>query len=280
MKKTNKSMYLIFTLLMFGICISNVKAADYTNYFGIEMTNKQYNNLLNQGFDDYEIYLMDAETFNTNKDIEAELVSINSKYYKSIYTGLDGSTQVVEMTKEEYENESSNQMRGYVQTQYKRMDAYISQVDSAHFRYKVTVGWLQMPAVRSYDIIGLAFEYTNVSMVGILNFRYNYCVQSGTCYTDGTFYYQTETFNGGSTVYKIPSSPVSLSATLYYDVEKKTTDTITAQLIHGDYAHATTNVNSSIYTNHGMTRGGLSLGTSVPYYDDIPCATTGWTGSW
>ena len=275
-----KKLYLLLTLLMFGICINNVKALDYENYFGITMTETQYNNLLNQGFNEEEIYYMDEDTFNENKNLTAELVSVNSKFYKSIYTDLNGNPQIVELTEAEYENESSTQMRGYVQTEYKRLDAYIAQIDNTYFRYKVTLGWRRMPAVRSYDIIGLSFEDTTVTIPGLVNFQFSYCIETGDCFSDGTYYYKAKNYNGGSAVYKFPTNARSMSVKLYYDVIKNTSETITSQLVHGDYAHATESVDYAIFSNHTMTRGGLSLGTSAPYYDEIPCADTGWVGTW
>ena len=80
-----KIVYLSLALLIFGICINDVKALNYENYFGIEMTNTQYNNLINLGFNEEEIYYMDETTFNDNKDLNATLVATDSKYYKSIY---------------------------------------------------------------------------------------------------------------------------------------------------------------------------------------------------
>lgn len=275
-----RELYLLLTLLMFGICINNVKALDYENYFGIAMTETQYNNLLNQGFNEEEIYYMDEDTFNENKNLNAELVSVNSKFYKSIYTDLNGNPQIVELTEAEYENESSNQMRGYVQTEYKRMDAYISQIDNTYFRHKVTLNWRRMPVVRSYDIIGLAFENDDITIPGIINFTYYYCIDTGDCYTDGSYYYKSKNYNGGSVAFKFPNSAISMSVKLFYDVIKDTNETITSQVIHGDYAHATENVDYAIFSNHTMTRGGLALGTSTPYYDSIPCVDTGWVGTW
>lgn len=274
-------LYLFAALLTFSLYSNGVKATDYTNYFGIEMTETQYNNLLNQGFLEEEIYYMNEETFNENKDLTAMLASVTSKYYKSIYTDLNGNPQTVELTKSEYENESSNQMRGYVETEYKRMDAFITKIDNTYFRYKVTTAWKNMPSVRSYDIIGLAFTNTDVYIPGNVRFQFNYCVSSGDCYADGSYYDKQKNYNGGSAVYKFPTDAVSMTAMLYYDVSKNTTETITSQLIHGDYAHAIANVHSGIYTEHVMTRGGISLSTNAAqYYDAIPCADTGWTGSW
>lgn len=278
--KRKISLYLLITLITFSIYSKEIMAANYTNYFKIIMTDVQYNNLLNLGFSEEEIYYMDETTFNENKDLNASLKATTSKYYKSIYTDLNGNPQTVEITESEYNNTVNNQIRGFVETEYKRMDAYISQIDNTYFRYKTTTRWKNMPSVRSFDIIGLAFEGNEVYMPGIVRFQFNYCISNGTCYADGTFYNKIKYYNGGSAVYKFPTNAISMTAMLYYDVAKNTTNTITTQLIHGDYAHAITQVNADIYNNHTMTNAGLALGTSTGYYDAIPCVDTGWVGSW
>ena len=61
--------------------------AYYINNEGLSMTEKQYNNLLNQGFTEKQIARMDSQTFMDNKDIEAEIVASKKnfvKYIKSI----------------------------------------------------------------------------------------------------------------------------------------------------------------------------------------------------
>lgn len=280
-KERKLTLYLLVALLTIFLCLGEVNAADYTNYFGIEMTNQQYSNLLNQGFQENEIYYMNEETFNENKDLTASLEAVTSKYYKSIYNDLYGNPQVVEISESEYENAPTTQMRGFVETEYKRMETSVSKIDNTYYRYKVTTRWKQMPSVRSYDIIGLAYEEdAEISISGLVNFQFNYCESTGACYADGTFYDKRKNFNGGSAVYKFPSSAITMTATLYFNVVKNTTNTVTEQTVHGDYAHALSNVDYAIYSNHTMGTGGLALGNSSPYYDNIPCADSYWTGTW
>lgn len=277
-KKSKLSMYLIISLLIFTFCLNNVSASEYVNYYGITMTSQQYNNLLNLGFSENTIYYMDENTFEENKDIEATLVASNAKYYKSIYTDLNGEEYSVEVTKEEYDNQGTLNARGTVSTTYKEMVTTMSN-NGDTFRYMVTVAWKQMPSVRSYDIIGIGFK-DDVYISSSVYFNYSYCESSGDCITDTLYYNKKKLSTGGSAVYKFPSSAKSMTAVLYYDVSKNTSDTITELTMYGDYAHAQSTVTSSIYTDYTITHNGIVLGSSISYYDAIPCAVTSWGGTW
>jgi len=278
-KKNKLYSYILTFLFVSTLLVGQIKAAKYENYFGIEMTNEQYNNLLELGFSEEEIHYMDEQTFTENKDTLATLVGRTEKYYKSVYTDLNGNSYSTEVSAEEYENQSSIQTRGYVETEYKKVVSSISQLDN-QFRYKVTTSWKLMPSVRSYDIIGVG-HVDPVYIPTAVNFYYTYCIQSGDCITDGTYYYKQKTGSGGTAVYKFPSNARSMTAVLYYDVSKNTTNTITSLEICGDYAHATTSVDSSDYRNHGIDIDGILLTYSTSnYYDAIPCAVSAWSGSW
>lgn len=279
-KKSNLFLYVIVSLFILTLCIGKVSAADYENYYGIEMSNQQYNNLLNLGFNEDEIYYMDEQTFEENKDLPATLVSKNEKYYKSIYTDLNGETYSVEISEEEYNNQGTNLPRGTVSTEYKNIVSTLSQ-NGSYFRYKISVLWKQFPSTRSYDMIGIGFE-DDVYIASSVYFNYYHCDSSGDCTTSSTYYNKKKTSTGGSAVYKLPSYDIrSLSSTLYYDVAKDTTNTITYLEMCGDYAHATSTVDSSQYTNYDITINGLELSSNnISYYDATPCALSSWGGSW
>ena len=277
-KSNQLYLYVLISLFVFSLCIGKTKAAEYENYFGIEMTNQQYNNLLELGFSESEIYYMDNQTFEDNKDVLATLVAENERYYKSVYTDLDGKSYSTEVSAAEYENQSPIQTRGYVETEYKKVVTTMSQL-SNQFRYKVTTAWKNMPSVRSYDIIGIGHA-DPVYIPTAVNFSYTYCYSSGECITDTLYYFKQKLSTGGSAVYKFPKDARSMTAVLYYDVSKNTTDTITSLEMCGDYSHATTNVSSSVYNSHGININGILLGTNGSYYDAIPCAITTWGGSW
>lgn len=278
--KSNKPyLYVLMSLFMFTLYIGETKATTYENYFGIEMNNEQYNNLLELGFNEDEIYYMDEQTFEDNKDLSATLVAKTEKYYKTIYTDLNGTTHSLEITKEEYDRQSTLNTRGTVSTGYKTMVSTISQV-SNKFRYKVTVAWKQIPSVHNYDIIGVGFE-DPVSISGAVNFNYTYALSDGSYITDTLYYDKKKTTTGGSAVYKIPNDIYSLGAVLYYDVTKDTTSTITELNMCGDYAHATQSISGTNYTNYDITINGIELGSNIlSKYDAIPCAISTWYGSW
>lgn len=278
-KKKILSMYVLITLLVFTICIGQVNASEYQNYFGIVMSNQEYNTLLNLGFSSDEIYYMDEQTFLDNKDLNATLIDKNQKYYKTIYTDLNGSAYTQEVTKDEYENQGSITTRGYVETEYKTMVTTLS-VNGNNFRYKVSLAWNQMPQVRDYDIIGIGFDDPVYISSGVY-FNYVHAGSNGVYITDSTYYDKKVTSTGGSAVYKLPSSARSISAALWYDVSKNTSSTITRLDMYGDYAHATTPVSGTNYTNYNITHNGIELMSSISgHYDAIPTADSTWTGSW
>lgn len=277
--KKNK-LYVLVTIFAFILFIGQTSASEYVNYYEISMTTEQYNNLLNLGFSEDEIYYMDENTFEQNKDLSAELVSKNQKYYKTIYTDLNGNVQTTEITKDEYENQSEMNTRGTVNTEYKTMISTISKLTNT-FRYKVNLGWKQMPSVRSYDILGIGFE-DDIYISSTLYHGYTYCISTGDCTTSTLYYYRQSTSTGATVVYKLPGSEAkSLSAYLYFDVSKDTSGTITRLDMCGDYSHATTSsVGYSNYSTHGISIMGIELGSNIGYYDAIPCANSSWSGSW
>ena len=280
MSKNKKTVVMYGIAVLFGIIfgIGKVNADEYVNYFGINMNNEEYNTLLNLGFSENEIYYMDETTFNENKNLDATLISQNEKYYKTVYTNLDGESTAVEITEAEYENKSLINPRGTVETEYKKMVSTLSQ-NGTKYRYKVSLLWKTMPSKRSYDIIGIGFDdpvYINSSVY----FNYYHCDSNGNCTTSSTYYDKKKTSTGGSAVYKLPSSAVSLSSTLYYDVSKNTSNTITRLDMYADYAHATSTVSGSTASNHLITSNGIELNSNISYYDAISCAVSTWGGTW
>ena len=282
MKKNHLIMYVLMTTCMYILGIGIVGASSYVNYRGISMTDEEYNNLINLGFTEDEIYYMGEDMFNQNKDIESSLEVVNEKYYKTIYTDLNGGAYSVELTEDEYNNQSSNNMRSYVETSYKKLVTTMSRNSDNTFRYKASLTWKQIPAVRSFDIIGIGYN-DNVRITSGVIFGYYYCNSSGDC-PESTLYYNKKNLStGGSVVYKLPSGDIrGLGAVMYYDIDKNnSSQTITSLTMCGDYSHATSNVNQSNISNYTIHGSGLQLYSSIAgYYDEIPCAEVDWVGTW
>lgn len=271
--------YAVISIIAFTLCIGHSNASEYENYYGITMTNQEYNTLINLGFSADEIYYMDLQTFEDNKDLNATLVSKTEKYYKTIYTGLDGRETSVEVTKEEYNNQGTITPRGTVTTEYRQVVSTLSQ-NGNKYRFKVSVAWRKMPSVKSYDIIGIGFD-DPVYIDSSVYFNYYWCNSSGDCTTASDHYGKKQLSTGGTAVYKFPNYANSLSSALWYDVSKNTSNTITSLTMYGDYSHATTAVSVSNTSDHNITYDGILLGSSIyGYYDATPCAITTWGGSW
>lgn len=278
--QNNLFMYGIIALFVSIISMGQVNAAEYINYYGIEMSDEEYNTLYNLGFTEDEIYYMNEETYLENKDLDATLVAENQKYYKTIYTDLAGNSYSTEITEEEYENQPTNNARATVETEYKQMVSKLSQ-NGDKYRFKVTVLWKSMPSKRSYDIIGVGFNNNNIYISSSVYFNYHWCNSSGSCVTESYYQNKKSTSTGGAAVYDLPDSAYSLSSTLYYDVSKNTSNTITSLAMYGDYAHATANVNVGNVGDYYITENGIELFSSIAgKYDEIPAAISTWSGNW
>ncbi len=282
MTKKQLCSYVLIMVLVFTLSLSSVNASDYINYFGVSMTSQQYNTLLELGFTEDEIYYMGEEHFEVNKNLSAELLSQSSRYYKTIYTGLGGEEYTTEISESEYNNQSHMDARGTVTTNYKNVITTISR-NGTKLRYKITVGWNSLPSTRSYDIIGIGFD-DDVYINSPLYYSTHYCITSSSDCVEDTIYYDQKILStGGAKVFKLPATSVgarSLSSVLYYDVSKNTSDTLTEVIMYGDYSHATSAVNYSLYTDYTVNRNGIVLGDGLGHYDAIPYAAERWTGTW
>lgn len=271
--------YVLVVLFVFMIGMNYAKANAYENYYGININNEEYNNLIGLGFSEDEIYYMDLQTFEENKDLPGELVAQDVTYYKTVQPYY-GNSYTVELTEEEYNTESNIMTLGTVETQYKTMVTTLSK-NGSKYRYKISLLWNNIPKVKSYDIIGIGFS-DDVYINSSVNFYYYYCSSSSSCSTEYYYYNKKSTATGGTTVFKIPSSTsVSLSSVMYYDVSKDTTGTINSLEMCGDYAHATSSVPATNTSNHNISIGGIGFYNGLSgYYDTIPCAVSTWSGTW
>jgi hypothetical protein len=163
---------------------------------------------------------------------------------------------------------------GTIHTAYKTMTSSIS-ANGSYYRYKNILTWDIMPSTLSFDIIGVGFADDVAIHSSIVYFNYNYNDNNGYHSSSG-YYNKKSTAYGGSVVYELPSTNLaSLQATIYYDVEKDTSSTITSLSICGDYAHATSTVNASNVANYSISYAGIGLGSGLAgHYDSINCAYT------
>ena len=265
---------LIAMISIFNIGLSEVSAIEnpFINYYGIEITEIEYNNLLNLGFTDKEIYYMDKDTYLDNKDYNAVLLVSNKKYYKTVvpYYGVSYTTEV---TYDDYLNyEYGNGLRDWSQTYFQEFETTISYKNADKYRYKITTNWLNMPANFSYDVIGIGFQ-DDVYISSTVFFKHMWTLSDSTEGQSTGVYDRKSTSIGGSVTYQLPSgNVVGMGATLYYDVSKETNDTITYLEVCGDYAHSLSPVTGTQASNYVMSYGGIGFDSTVgPYFNQIPC---------
>ena len=277
----------VFTFILLFACPLLVSASEadnfnYVNYYGITMTYDEYSTLMELGFNENEIYHMDLETFNANKDLDATLLVSESRYYKTVYPAY-GNSYTVEVSEEEYNNSGKQVLRGQQITPYKNIVTTIS-ANGNKYRYKISVTWSQIPSVKKYDIIGIGYQ-DNVHIYNdIVYFGYFYSTPTND-YSSTQYYDQKVTQLGSSTVYKIPENITltGLASVLYYDVVKDTgAGTLTSLWMCGDYAHATSNsVTSTLAAHHTISYGGIGLfSDNISLYDAIPCTYANAAVNW
>lgn len=269
-RKNKKYCLFCLFIMILSLGINKVSAHQYINYYGIEMSSEEYLTLLNLGFTDDEIYYMDEDTFDENKDLDAELITKGVRYYKTVYP-IYGSSYTVEITENEYFNNSNNQLLSTVTTQYTNEISTIS-ANGSKYRYKNTISWLNIPDNKSYDIIAIGF-INSVYIDSLVYYKHSYADSSGTWHNSTLYYDKKNTSTGGSVVYKIPSELYGLSAMIYFDVSKNTTDTLTQIAMCGDYAHSYESVTQYQAANHAINSGGIQLDASVyNLFNEVPCA--------
>ena len=303
MKKYLYKLIIATLILLSTAVVSATNEVYYTNKNNIDMTLEEYNNLLELGFTESQIYYMTNETFLENKDIEATLVSRNTQFVKTTTfwrNGISYHTSEI-LTEEEIMHDmelhngelqiqqpvNSPNTSGYcyndVSYDYKVLTTSISFVSDTTMRYKADVFWLEMPDTRSYDIIGIGIEPSKVEINSIIYFQQHYVYTNG---NDGygTICYPKEQTTGGSVLFKLPSGSFSdLDSYIYFNVTKVHSDqTITSLAAVGDYAHATSSVTDSVFNYYTVNHvAGIDVtGSYYNSYDIMSTATATFLGTW
>ena len=161
-----KLKFLTVLLIAVGaLNISNVKANEVIEGRNVTMTKEEYENLRSQGFSDFDVLNISESEFNRLKNLKGKIVSEEVKYYKTTYPTSRFYTATVkpiteEITKEEYDligevvaRDSTNTL----ETVARKITTTISLV-SGKYRYNISTNWKTLPAVRSYDLIGIGMD--------------------------------------------------------------------------------------------------------------------------
>lgn len=286
-----KKIMLIFTMLIFipGVVFADGDAY-YENYYGVKMSEEEYNNLVELGFSESEIEYMLEDDFNYNNNFTGELVSDNTNYYVNITrydaTGKIISDNDIKISKEDYMRNSAIEPLGFtdglIQSEYKELRTTISKVDSTEFRYKVNLKWTKFPSTRSYDIIGIGID-SHILTSGDAHFSQTYCILNF-CKTDTKTNDITYDFTGIGASFALPTDTITkLESTLYFNVIKlNSNSTVTSHYAYGDYSHATKKISGGNATKYTVGPNvGIVLESDIKgYYDTISPSIAQWTGTW
>lgn len=269
--------YLLAVLTMSLLFTTSIKAEEniIENYFGIKMTTTEYNNLLNLGFSEEDIYLMDEDTYINNKDLIGHVVSTNVTRYKTVRRGLESVTYVA--TEEEFQSRNEVRPLGVVENYWRSVVTKITQVDSS-YRYMVSTIWNTMPNERNYDVIAIGIP-SDVVRSTYPTFTRHHCDYDG-CYNSSVAAVKTARYGAGAS-FKIPSGTLTgIGASLYFDVTKFASGTLTYQEFCGMYAHGT-NTTLTESQDYTIASGGIGFGASaVDKYVVMGCSYGTWTGTW
>ena len=227
------------------------------------ITSNEYQNLLNLGFEPKEIYGMSTDEFETNNELEGEIIR---------KTTLD-LTEFPQLSLNPDENISAGIAEpnnwAYGETQYKKMTVYIININNNRYRYKITLDWKIMPNTRNWDILALAYE-PSVYIAIPTTFRQEWC-KSGTCYSSlvGNYYSYDEV---EMVSFKIPTGKLtSLNSYMYYEVLRVDPSEVLERITTiGDYAHATRELSGSLSRTDIDWMDQIWLTNHAYYYDDIP----------
>ena len=301
MKKYLYSIVLATLILMSTTVVKASSEVYYTNRNSIEMTETEYNNLINLGFTERQIARMNEQTFLENKDIEATTpLSKVTKYIKFTTIMRNGikSYRTEEITKEEamaeIELQSHNPpTRGPVGSYYDGVyDSGIIEIvnkivgiSNTYMRYQVDADWYGgIPTDRYNDIIAIGMESSKVQIASSIIFEEEWRT------TDAVYGYneicapKTES-TGGSAIFPLPTGSLSqLEMNLYFNVRKQNNvGTITELHTCGHYAHADSYVDSDyLYNNYtvGLASGISISATYMPYYTYTTPACASFYGTW
>lgn len=271
----------------------------YINNENVEMTEEEYNNLLDLGFTEKYISGMDQEEFLNNKDLEGTVMAEAKKYIRTTTTMRNGIkvTTREEITEEEAMHDkelqsqkilnrgpAGNYYDGISMTSTISVTTKIIGISNSYMRFMNNTEWLTIPTNRYYDVIGIGLESSKVQIASSLGFKEEWVTGNGT-HSNTKVCAPSSTNTGGFAIFGLPSGSLqSLEATFYYNVSKKSgVGTITSLYATGDYAHALSNVSASSLMSHVSIGYSIGLLITSPYsydYTSMTPATASFIGTW
>ncbi|WP_342513947.1 hypothetical protein MKY34_03975 [Sporosarcina sp. FSL K6-1522] len=174
--------FILLSLLLF--VFTDIGTVNAEEGFAVPIEDRE--RLLNLGFSNEELDIMDEEIYNLNKEIVGEIVASDTKYFKIIevleddVSTLNGNTdnaqlselqQVIELDKETYFKEIEydrldnslitpfGYIPGKTTTSYRTLNTFISKIqEGKKYRIHTSTQWHKMPAHRKIDVIGTSIN--------------------------------------------------------------------------------------------------------------------------
>lgn len=246
--------------ILFAIGISNVNADEnifYTNLNGVEMTENEYNHIV-ELLSDKKVTSITQDEFDeymTYEIIDRDVI------YQKVISNEFGVVYEEEITEEEYNaseleemesgiGENEPNVSGYFETSYKRLNVTLNSTSNAYLMIG-TLTWKKVPACRSYDVFAFKttrFYYTNVTG------SQTYYVGAG---------YTNISYNSNSQGYKALSNGAGLSMNLKDGSNITSYDmSISAVLTISDYSYST----SYVTTSYQHAQSDVTRAQSMDYY--------------
>ena len=297
-----KYLYSIVLATLILISTTVVKASNevyYTNLKNVEMTESEYNNLINLGFSELQINMMSEQEFLSIKDYQGVILDSQEKYIKDYAITRNGITthHKEEITEEEALAEkelqsqkpqlrgpSGNYYDGLTVTGIYKVKAKIIGVSDDYMILKTDVEWTTMPSYKYNDIIAAGFESAYVYRASGIVFKELWRETNGT-YGEMTTHTPKGDANGGSAIFALPSGSLTqLEATVYFMIGKNVGITTLSE-VHscGDYAHATSNISASNLSSHYYVTvlGGITIDSTYAndFLQGLP-ADASFVGTW
>lgn len=245
-----KKIFLCLFIIGFVICPKFVNAEEYDHGVKIAESKKYIKTVTT--IDKAALYAYNSDTVNWSE------------------------THSEEVTEKEYNEAKDGGMvlmgSAAVETTYKVMTTAIWDIGGA-YQYVNLLHWKIMPSVRSFDIIGIS-HYSSVYATSTPYFQEYYCYTGGSCLISNAHIPKNGTY-GDSSVFALNTGNINyLDISIWYNIEKTNQNsTITQLYAAGDYAHATSYINSETASNYSMSVGGINLNSSITgYYDSISSA--------
>lgn len=279
------SLFLVLPFVSVNALENDITKIDESivNLNKVTITPHEFDNLIKYGFDYDQIMFLDQETINRNKNIEGQLVSKTTSYIKLVevfdksdYNRLNTSSNVtpkkvyeIELSKEQYYNELNNKELQVIAADearhnhtysYRTLTTILWQVGSESSRqYKVSnvVQWNQTPSTRSFDLIAITFNNSNISVLSGSNYGFQTYTRVNRITLDYTF--ETINYSVNSDHYTKKPQGYALAMNLVddtlfekmqnfnsyleYTVIKNNTSIIPNLQFKGTYVHSTSSVN-------------------------------------